>query len=363
LTKIAPTWVKGHAALSQLRWQMGDVDRFTESYKEALKEHKGNRELIIGYFGTLMRAGKYSQALNELPNQRANLQDPRLFDCYEAVCASESGEYGRAQTLFEALGIDGDNELTVAYVRFLLRTGQYRQAAELAESLSRKANGMSAWPYLSIAWRLLDDPRSRWLDRGEELISYVDLDHFKPSLNRLESILRNSHYAKMHPFDQSMRNGSQTDGHLLWRTEPEIIELKKAIENEVRLYIDRLPPIDSEHPFLRQSRETFTTAASYSVLLKSKGFHVNHMHPEASFSCCFYVATPDSIGTTKAEPTGWLAIGEPPKELGLDLPAISFVKPISARLAIFPSIMWHGTVPFNEGERLTVVSDLILGAY
>lgn len=362
LTRSNPTWVKGHAALAQLRWQRGDVDNFTDSYREALNGHDGNRALIIGYLGTLMRAGYYSQVLTNLPLFRPKLQDPRLFDRYEAVCSSESGDYAQAQTLFESLNMENDSELIVAYVRFLLRTGQPQLAAEIAEPLSQKPNGMLAWPYLSIAWRLIDDSRAKWLDRGEELVNYVDLDHVKPMLHRLESILRNNHYAKLHPFDQSMRQGSQTDGHLLWRTDSELVELKKVIEKEVRNYIDQLPPVDSRHPFLRQGRQTINTAASYSVLLKSKGYHVNHMHPDASISCCFYVSTPASIGKTIDNPKGWLAIGEPPQELGIDLPALKLVEPIPGRLAIFPSIMWHGTVPFEEGERLTVVSDLVMGA-
>jgi len=30
-----------------------------------------------------------------------------------------------------------------------------------------------------------------------------------------------------------------------------------------------------------------------------------------------------------------------------------------ARLALFPSVFWHGTRPFDDGERLTVAFDVV----
>ena len=45
-------------------------------------------------------------------------------------------------------------------------------------------------------------------------------------------------------------------------------------------------------------------------------------------------------------------------ELGLDLPPIRLIEPKPGRLVLFPSTMWHGTVPFAAGERLTVAFDV-----
>ena len=55
---------------------------------------------------------------------------------------------------------------------------------------------------------------------------------------------------------------------------------------------------------------------------------------------------------------GTYRLGIPPPELGLPLTAYRTIRPEPGRLAIFPSTTWHGTVPFDEGERLVVAFDV-----
>jgi hypothetical protein len=91
--------------------------------------------------------------------------------------------------------------------------------------------------------------------------------------------------------------------------------------------------------------------------LRGAGHHTNHIHPQGWLSSAFYVsvASQELMGPA---PAGWLALGEPPAELGLDLPPLRMIEPKPGRLVLFPSIMWHGTVPFAGGERLSVAFDV-----
>jgi hypothetical protein len=72
------------------------------------------------------------------------------------------------------------------------------------------------------------------------------------------------------------------------------------------------------------------------------------------FSSALYVALPEA-GEGDA---GWLTLGAPQKELGLDVAPFRKIEPKPGRLVLFPSTMWHGTVPFAEGERLTIAFDV-----
>lgn len=359
LTASRPDWVQGHTALAQIRWQLGDTGNFARSFDAALHELPGDVALHIACFGTLMRSGRYAAVLDRLDAAKRTLEAEDLLDRYEAVCASESGDFARAEQAFARQQAGEDRGLQVAHLRHLLRTRRPDEAAREAEGIVRMPGGMQAWPYLGIAWRLLEDPRADWLDGNGRLFVQFDCEEMLPKLQRLAAILRGIHHGRIHPFDQSLRGGTQTDGHLFGRSEPEIAALRACIGAGVARYIKQLPPPDPRHPFLQQPRSGFRFAGSYSVRLRRQGFHVSHMHPEAWISCCFYVDMPASIGNDASNPAGWLQIGRPPHELGLDLPATTLVKPVPGRLALFPSIMWHGTVPFEEGERLTVVSDLV----
>ncbi|MFV1152036.1 putative 2OG-Fe(II) oxygenase, partial [Klebsiella pneumoniae] len=71
------------------------------------------------------------------------------------------------------------------------------------------------------------------------------------------------------------------------------------------------------------------------------------------------------VGRAEEEPeergggeAGWLTLGEPQAELGVDLGPFRTVEPIPGRLVLFPSTMWHGTRPIAGGERLTVAFDV-----
>jgi hypothetical protein len=123
----------------------------------------------------------------------------------------------------------------------------------------------------------------------------------------------------------------------------------------VHAYVAALPPIDPRHPLLSTSRNQLLFAGAWSVRLHAQGFHVCHTHPMGWISSAFYVALPHDLGPA---PAGWLQPGAPPSDLRLNLPPYAQIEPRPGRLVLFPSTMWHGTVPFNDGERLTIAFDI-----
>jgi hypothetical protein len=75
-------------------------------------------------------------------------------------------------------------------------------------------------------------------------------------------------------------------------------------------------------------------------------------------SSAFYVALPDSLAREgSGDAAGWLSLGEA-RDLVPALPPLALIEPRPGRLVLFPSVMWHGTRPFPEGERLTVALDI-----
>jgi uncharacterized protein (TIGR02466 family) len=95
------------------------------------------------------------------------------------------------------------------------------------------------------------------------------------------------------------------------------------------------------------------------VRLRPGGFHRDHFHPEGWLSSAFYVETPDAALDTK-DKQGWIRFGQPPFITNPPLPPDHFVRPKPGRLVLFPSYMWHGTVPFaTEEARMTVAFDAV----
>jgi hypothetical protein len=93
------------------------------------------------------------------------------------------------------------------------------------------------------------------------------------------------------------------------------------------------------------------------VQLRPGGFHADHLHSQGWLSSAFYVATPEAVDNGRE---GWLKFGEPGVPTRPSLAAEHFVKPRPGLLVLFPSYMWHGTVPFAGDERrLSIAFDLL----
>ena len=112
------------------------------------------------------------------------------------------------------------------------------------------------------------------------------------------------------------------------------------------------------HPFLSRNTGSAQFIGSWSVRLRSGGFHVSHIHQQGWLSSALYIALPPEVSGGGGE--GTLTFGIPPSELGLDLPARRIEVPAVGRLVLFPSYMWHGTVPFRDTQpRTTIAFDAI----
>jgi hypothetical protein len=66
------------------------------------------------------------------------------------------------------------------------------------------------------------------------------------------------------------------------------------------------------------------------------------------------------LGTDKESAAGWIGFGQPPEIYGLDQRPQKLVQPQEGLLVLFPSYMWHGTLPFiGDQYRLTAAFDVI----
>jgi hypothetical protein len=212
------------------------------------------------------------------------------------------------------------------------------------------------WPYAATAWRVTADPRAEWLEGDERLVGVYDIADQLPPLDRLASLLRGLHNLRGQPLAQSVRGGTQTDGNLFQRVEPEIVALREALRRTVAEHAQNLPELDERHPLARGRPSRIAFSGAWSVRLEAGGTHANHVHSMGWLSSALYISLPPDLGGEQK--SGWLTLGEPQAQLGLDLPPRRMVEPKPGRLALFPSWMWHGTRPFGEGERITVAFDV-----
>ncbi len=373
LVDTYPDFAPGHLTLAHILWEYGeatDAGAAVTAFRTAVLNRPDNRDLRTVFARFLLVARWAEEALEQIHILQAAGHDVSLTRI-EADALEALGQTERAGGLYEQLHrVIGNTDVGFlnAYTRHLLTKGDWVAAADRAADATRAAPGnQEAWSYLGTAWRLLDDPREHWLCDYEQLIGFVEVEpppgfsSISNYLGTLKSILEPLHQAKREPVQQSLRGGSQTPGRLFGRPDSMISATRTSLLNAVERWMDTLPT-DPQHPFLARKSRSIQVSGSWSVRLRSSGSHVNHIHPEGWLSSAFYVSLPPSVSSVSADGNcaGCIQFGQPPLELGLDLPPRRVIRPQAGRLALFPSYIWHGTVPFtDEQSRLTIAFDLV----
>jgi tetratricopeptide (TPR) repeat protein len=354
----SPHWIAGHILLAKLRWAQGERDSFARSFEAALKSMPQNinlwRELIVA----LMHAEQWTETLRVIATGRAAIGDHPVFGINEAAVYAELGELERAELLFAPYAESNDGPVQIRRVRLYLRLGRADEADRIIARWTNRPEAFMFWPYASIAWRMLDDPRWQWLEGDERFVGVYDIADRLPPLDVLAERLRQLHTLSGQPLEQSLRGGTQTDGDLFTHIDPVLVKLREAVRITVDEHVARFPPRDAKHPLLAPPRGPIRFSGAWSVRLNTGGFHANHVHPMGWISSALYIVLPPDLGTREA---GFLALGDPRvPSFPIDLPPFRTIEPKPGRLALFPSYTFHGTRPFSEGERMTVAFDVAI---
>ena len=369
LTQTAPAYVAGHLLLAHLRWENRATDDGDplESLAQAVVQQPQHTELRNALVGALLDAQRGQEALPHVRILRAHKDSAPLVLAH-ALALEQMGELPSALAVVDAAlpSLGAPRGFGGAFARLLLRARQPERAAKFAlMEVERAPEDQGAWAMLSTAWRLLDDPREHWLCDYDTLVMSLDVE--PPAgysdqadfIATLAATLEALHVAQQAPINQSLRGGTQTPGNLFGRPDPVIGGVREALHASVRKAIAALPH-DEKHPFLSRNSGDIVFNGSWSVRLRKSGSHVNHFHNRGWLSSAFYVQLPPSVESGDAAHPGWIQFGEPPAHLDTQLGPRRVVQPKAGRLVLFPSYMWHGTVPFaDETPRITIAFDAI----
>jgi len=203
-----------------------------------------------------------------------------------------------------------------------------------------------------LAGRAGDDPD---LVRGHLIdtpAGWLDLPSY---LSDLAASLRRLHGLRTHPLGQSLRHGTQTTVDLKASDDPVIRAFFEAVQGPISRHVERLGP--GSDPLRRRNTGAWRMGGCWSVQLAPGGFHAPHVHPEGWLSSACYIEVPAAVDAGGHE--GWLGFGGAAFAPDV-LPPVRFEKPEPGKLVLFPSYLWHGTVPFTgDKPRLTIAFDVV----
>lgn len=364
-----PDAIDVHTTLNEFYWQTGRKESFGHSFKLALDNMPNNLDMHYAYVDTLLTSNNLEMA--EVALERAlNIDStPKLLKA-KAILLSRKQDNRAAIFYFEAsLDKQFDIDVALDLISLLIVEFEYEKASKLiqqAELIAPLHQLLIA--YKATLWRLTNDERYEWLIDYQRFVApyqiptpngYASLSEF---MEELQQVLLSMHKLVHEPLKQTLKNGTQTPGRLLYKPHPVIQSLKKSLTEVVQTHIVSLPN-DDTHPLLSRKSDRFQFAGSWSVKLRPEGFHVNHVHPAGWLSSAFYVNVPDfSKVPQKNELAGAIKFGESSLLLGDREKIERIIVPEAGTLALFPSYVWHGTIPFSGDDndfRLTSPFDVV----
>jgi tetratricopeptide (TPR) repeat protein len=307
---------------------------------------------------------RHSEALSTIQIAARSGHGPAMCEYARCLLKLEHDQYAHdwAKAVHETMPHD-KNAIDVR-IEAASALGFNSEVLELAKSrIIIAPEDQESIALLATAMRLNGDENYRRIYDFEGLVrayilpcpaGYVSLGSFLQDLK--QSILK-LHGLKNHPVDQSLRYGSQTPMNLIHWDDPNLKAFYASFGTVVRQYLDDIG--NGDDPVRARNHGNYQLHSSWSVRLRSSGFHVDHIHPEGWISSAFYLSVPDEV-LDNDKKAGWLKLGQPRFKTRPSLGFESCIKPQEGLLALFPSHMWHGTIPFTQGtDRLTIASDII----
>lgn len=257
----------------------------------------------------------------------------------------------------------GDPTILADFARAALMTKQFDVALDVARQVQMRAPHLQFWIAIeATALRGLGQDHTQLYDyerlvRAYDIDAPPEYDTLEDFLSKLKAELEVRHKTNHHPISQSLRGGTQTSSDLRFADSRVIQDFFQALERPIKEYLAAVG--DSvDHPLTRRNNGAYRLSGAWSVKLSDDGFHVNHIHPEGWISSAFYVDVPDGT-QDDPEQKGWIKFGEPPFKVP-DMGPEHVIAPKAGRLVLFPSYMWHGTIPIAKGTtRMTLPFDAV----
>jgi Flp pilus assembly protein TadD len=362
-----PGNIDAHARLNALLYRLKRDDAFLRSFDAAMNRSANPAALLVAKANFLMRVDRAAEAEEHF--HRALALEPKNLAAAMGHAAALSGQsnFDAAIPAFEqaiALQPDDANILN-GFAATLLRAREAGRAEMSAKrALALRPHDQTALALLGLSWRVQTDGRDEQLNDYRDFVRVYDLEPpkgfadiatFHAALqDELESLYRDN---REH-IDQTLRGGTRAATSKLFGAGYRLVELLRTrIDEALNRYIGEMAG-GEDHPFLARRRRSFTYSGSWSSRLSDCGFHLNHVHPAGWISSAYYVGVPDR---QPADPlAGHLKFGEPPWDIGLVDPVRRTVEPVPGRLVLFPSYLWHGTIPFRGPKsRTTIAFDVL----
>ena len=354
--ELNPCLTEAHINLGNILREIGNLHEAESSLRKAI-EIKPDNAIAHSNLGSLLKElGKGEEAINNMiravqlnPNSNKIVKNLAIDLCYAE----------KYELALKYLSRNKSNSCQSLYLGCLLsldREKDFNQKyQELYKNKVCNADLGGIVEHANIIYeRKYESPFCN------EAIEYILIDKINAesfSENHLNQLIA---YAKNDTTRMksqgTLKGGVQTSGNLFTLDLPFIKSIKKALEEKIDLYKNNFK--DSGQAFIKYWPKNYELR-SWIISMKTGGFLAPHNHEYGWITGSFYLQVPKRYDNDEAGNIAFSYQGPryPSKKKDFNLT----IKKIETRdICIFPSSLFHHTIPFQSNEdRICFVFDLV----
>ena len=318
----------------------GNLERAEDSFRQALAIEAENAETCFALANVLYAQGRLDEAVAAY-GQAAALRADILDASFEV------GKPRHVHAHFDR----GDPGAALKACDDLLARHPGQSGA-----LAMKAVALWEAGERDKARSLVDFDRLLRRERSAPPAGFADMATFNAAL---AAHVQNHPTLQSAPESYSMERGQSTGELLPGRGAA--AAFGALVAQAVDRYRDAVPQ-DASHSFLADVPDQVRITA-WGVILDEGAYQVPHIHPSAWLSGVYYVALPSSLGADDDGTAGWIEFGRPYWDFRMRTePETRLIEPEEGLMLLFPSYMFHRTLPFaGGGERISIAFDVLRG--
>jgi uncharacterized protein (TIGR02466 family) len=387
---IEPGFFEAHGNLGTVLQKQGKLEEAEASYRRALAINPDAR----GHFnlGTALRdQGRLDEAIASYRQALAVKPDYAEAHNNLGEAYRDQGRMEEAVASFRtALAIQSDNPLAnFNWAQFLFDAGKLEEAIpyfeksqlydwrertlyclyksekydDFQETLQPMLKGKHTSPFLATlsshyATNFRTEDPYNFCRNPIDFVYHNNIEALSAENSALlQELLRDINYAEIAERKQGrLHHGIQSAGNLFKRPEESFRTLAALIKNEVVAYRQRFAGANCE--LIKSFPQEIEFSSSWYVKMRQGGHLTSHIHEEGWVSGSVYLALPQDRGDGTAGSIAFSTDGDNYPRKHDDFPSGS-IPPKVGDIVMFPSSLFHRTIPFNsQEERICVAFDI-----
>ena len=320
--KIKPDYTKAHLNLGSV---LNDLDKFEEAIPSLLHAIKIEPD--------------YSEAHHCLAISYKKIENlEKAIVHYKKADTKES----RAQVLQCLYILKKTNEYNEYLSKLCKDDPKNIKAASINAFVSNQLNLDNIYPFCKNPLNFIFIKNLK-----KELIP---LDKFSKNLSEILGKTK----LIWEPSSKTTTRGYHTSGNLFEKTDAEILILRKIIEKQIIIYKEKYK---SQKDYFITKWPLISKIEAWHVKLIKQGYQKSHIHPAGWLSGVFYLKVPKLLSENEGSIEFTLFGYDYPSDK--NLPNLIHT-PNAFDIALFPSSLFHNTIPFSsQEERHVIAFDLI----